>query len=339
MSRDKDTTRREVKAMVPLVVGGVTEKHTKGRAGRKLVRSSGRSVGIAGAPKDTKVSIERRGAEQGMVRSGSPCGLGRQAVEQGSDESDIGVGVHHTLACSSSSNGSHALGSYDDGAGAQPQGWQRGGGDRRGGGETGGGALGQDTASAEPRLEPATAAPNLHAGKSAAREEGAPAAREEGAPAASWRPWRVAPVAREEGALTAAASPAEEGAPAAREEGAPAASWRPWRVALVLRKEGALTAATREGRPAASKAASPTAAAAWEAAAGADPATLAPDPVAAVLDPAAATISRPLRRPGEGGEGRRGRGRVAADVVDAGGCSPAMALTVERGERGESLVL
>ncbi|KAG8088686.1 hypothetical protein GUJ93_ZPchr0010g9821 [Zizania palustris] len=138
--------------------------------------------------------------------------------------------------------------------------------------------------------------------------------------------------------------PDGEGQPGGgNQEGCPVAVAREGRPTAAA-KEGILAAATKEGCPAAARkgrpvaayrAASPTAA--WEAAARADLAALPWDPVAAVLDPPAAAIGRPVWRPGEGGEGRRWR--VAVDVVDVGGCSPAMAPAVERGERGESLVL
>jgi hypothetical protein len=52
VSGDEDSARGE--ATVPLVVRGVTEKHTSG-AGRQLVRSSGSGVRVTSAPKDTKV--------------------------------------------------------------------------------------------------------------------------------------------------------------------------------------------------------------------------------------------------------------------------------------------
>ena len=82
MSGDKDPARGEVKASVPLVVRGVTKKHTTSRAGCQLVRSSGGDVRITCTPEDTEVVIAGRGTEKSMVRSGSRRSRGRKAVEQ-----------------------------------------------------------------------------------------------------------------------------------------------------------------------------------------------------------------------------------------------------------------
>ena len=71
MSGDKDPERGEVKAAVPLVVRGVTKKHTTSRAGRQLVRSSGGVVRITCTPEDMKVVVARRGTEKSVVWSGS----------------------------------------------------------------------------------------------------------------------------------------------------------------------------------------------------------------------------------------------------------------------------
>jgi hypothetical protein len=86
MSGDEDLARGEVKATVPFVVRGVTEKHTSG-AGRQLVRSSGSGVRVISAPEDTKVIVARRGTEESVVRSQSRGSSGRRTVEQ------IGGGV------------------------------------------------------------------------------------------------------------------------------------------------------------------------------------------------------------------------------------------------------
>ena len=51
------------------------------------MRSSGRGVGVAGAPEDTEVVISRRGAEKSVVGSGSRGSSGRETVEE------IGGGV------------------------------------------------------------------------------------------------------------------------------------------------------------------------------------------------------------------------------------------------------
>ena len=68
--------------MVPLVVRGVTKKHTTSRAGRQLVRSSGGGVRITRTPEDPKVVVERRGTEKSVVWNGSRRSSGRKAVEQ-----------------------------------------------------------------------------------------------------------------------------------------------------------------------------------------------------------------------------------------------------------------
>jgi len=73
--------RDEVKASVPLVVRGVTKKHTS-RARCQLVRSSGGDVRITCTPEDTKVIVARRGTKKSVVWSGSRGSRGQKAVEQ-----------------------------------------------------------------------------------------------------------------------------------------------------------------------------------------------------------------------------------------------------------------
>ena len=53
----------------------------------KLVRCGGREVGVASAPKDSKVIIGGRGAKKSEVRCGSANCPGRKAIEQ------VGSGV------------------------------------------------------------------------------------------------------------------------------------------------------------------------------------------------------------------------------------------------------
>jgi hypothetical protein len=60
MAGDEDPTRGKIKAKVPLVVRGVTDKQTMSRSGRRLVRSSGSGVRVTSAPEDTKVIVARR---------------------------------------------------------------------------------------------------------------------------------------------------------------------------------------------------------------------------------------------------------------------------------------
>jgi hypothetical protein len=62
VSGDQDAVRCEVKASVPLVVRGVSKKHTTSRAGRQLVRSSGGGVRVTRTPEDPK---EERGGGVG----------------------------------------------------------------------------------------------------------------------------------------------------------------------------------------------------------------------------------------------------------------------------------
>jgi len=71
VSGDQDAARGEVKASGPLVVRGVSKKHTTSRAGRQLVRSSGGDVRVTCTPEDPKVVVARRGTEKGVVWSGS----------------------------------------------------------------------------------------------------------------------------------------------------------------------------------------------------------------------------------------------------------------------------
>jgi hypothetical protein len=70
MTRDEDAVGEEVKAMVPLVIKGVTEKRTMSEARGELVSSGGKGIGIAGTTKDTKVVIGGGCAIQGRVGSG-----------------------------------------------------------------------------------------------------------------------------------------------------------------------------------------------------------------------------------------------------------------------------
>jgi hypothetical protein len=55
---------------------------TTRRAGCKLVGSSGREVGIASTPEDTKVIIGGTSTKESKVRSGSTNCLGGKAIEQ-----------------------------------------------------------------------------------------------------------------------------------------------------------------------------------------------------------------------------------------------------------------
>ena len=85
MSGDEDPARGEVKASVPLVVRGVTKKHTTRRAGRQLVRSSSGDVRITCTPEDTKMVVARRGTEKSVVWSESRESSERKTVKQVGD--------------------------------------------------------------------------------------------------------------------------------------------------------------------------------------------------------------------------------------------------------------
>ena len=82
VSGDQDAARGEVKASVPLVVRGVTKKHTTSRAGGQLVRNSGEDVRVTCTPEDPKVVVARRGTEKSVVCSGSRRSSGRKVVKQ-----------------------------------------------------------------------------------------------------------------------------------------------------------------------------------------------------------------------------------------------------------------
>ena len=82
VSGDQDATRGEVKASVPLVVRGVTKKHTTSRAGRQLVTSSGGDVKVTCTPKDPKVVVARSGTEKSVVWNRSMRSSGWKAVKQ-----------------------------------------------------------------------------------------------------------------------------------------------------------------------------------------------------------------------------------------------------------------
>jgi hypothetical protein len=82
MLGDKNPTRGENVAAVPLMVRGVTKEHTTCRVRCEHVRSSGSKVRVASAPEDTKVSVSGRGTEESVVRSRSGRSGGRKTVEK-----------------------------------------------------------------------------------------------------------------------------------------------------------------------------------------------------------------------------------------------------------------
>ena len=82
MTGDNDTTREKIVTPIPLMVRRVSEEDATSRTRCELVRCGGREVGVASAPKDSKVIIGGRGAKESEVRCGSANRLGGKAIEQ-----------------------------------------------------------------------------------------------------------------------------------------------------------------------------------------------------------------------------------------------------------------
>ena len=82
MTGDNDTTRRKVIAPILLMIRRVPKEDATSRTRCELVRCGGREVGVASAPKDSKVIIGGRGAKESEVRCGSANCPGRKAIEQ-----------------------------------------------------------------------------------------------------------------------------------------------------------------------------------------------------------------------------------------------------------------
>ena len=82
MTGDNNTTRRKIITPIPLMVRRVPKKDATSRMRCELVRCGGREVGVASAPKDSKVIIGGRGAKESEVRCGSANRLGGKAIEQ-----------------------------------------------------------------------------------------------------------------------------------------------------------------------------------------------------------------------------------------------------------------
>jgi hypothetical protein len=82
MARNEDSVGGEVKTPITLMVGRVTEEDTTRGARGKLMRSSGREIGVASAPKDTKMVVRGMDAEESEVRGGVGNRLGGETVEQ-----------------------------------------------------------------------------------------------------------------------------------------------------------------------------------------------------------------------------------------------------------------
>jgi hypothetical protein len=75
VTRDEDSVGGEVKTLIPLLVGGVTEEDTASGARGELMRSSGSEIGVASAPEDTKMVVRGMDAEESVVRSGVATAL------------------------------------------------------------------------------------------------------------------------------------------------------------------------------------------------------------------------------------------------------------------------
>ena len=74
--------RGKIITPIPLMVRIVFEEDATSRTRCELVRCGGRDVGIAGAPKDSKVIIGARGGKESKVRCRSANCLGRKTVEE-----------------------------------------------------------------------------------------------------------------------------------------------------------------------------------------------------------------------------------------------------------------
>jgi hypothetical protein len=122
MSGDKNPTRGEITATVPLMVRGVTKEHTTCRARCELVRSSGSKVRVARAPEYTKVIVARRGTEDNMVWSRSRGSCGRKTVKK------VGGGVKTLCPEARGQGGLDQKGAHDVVCGPARGGRSRGGG-------------------------------------------------------------------------------------------------------------------------------------------------------------------------------------------------------------------
>jgi hypothetical protein len=71
----------EVKAAITLVIRGVAEERTQGRAGSKFVRGGGSEIRIAGASKRVQVVIGGKSAMEGKVGSAHAKGFGGETID------------------------------------------------------------------------------------------------------------------------------------------------------------------------------------------------------------------------------------------------------------------
>ena len=82
MSGKNNPVGREVKAAIPFVIWGKAKKDTTHRTRGKFMGSSGGCVWIAEAAKDTEMLVRRRGAEEGLMRSGEMKGFGGKKIKE-----------------------------------------------------------------------------------------------------------------------------------------------------------------------------------------------------------------------------------------------------------------
>jgi hypothetical protein len=88
VTRDEDSVGGEVKTPIPLMVEGVSEEDTASGARGQLMRGSGCEIGVASAPKDTKMVIRGMDAKENEVTGGVGNHLGGETIEEvgGSDK-------------------------------------------------------------------------------------------------------------------------------------------------------------------------------------------------------------------------------------------------------------
>jgi hypothetical protein len=80
VTRDEDSMGGEVKTPIPLMVGGVSKEDIASGARGQLMRGSGCEIGVASAPKDTKMVIRGMDAEESEVRGGVGNCLGACSI-------------------------------------------------------------------------------------------------------------------------------------------------------------------------------------------------------------------------------------------------------------------
>jgi hypothetical protein len=92
VTRDEDSTSREVQTPVPLIIRGLPKEGTTSRSRRKLVRGGGIKIRIASTPEHVKMIIGGIYAKKSKVGVGLGNCLGGEAVEQiGSSGQPLGL--------------------------------------------------------------------------------------------------------------------------------------------------------------------------------------------------------------------------------------------------------